>query len=38
MVAIYVRLIQSGRKTLEQVPSHLREAVLKELEKEHEHM
>ena len=33
MVAIYVRLIQRGLKTLEDVPKHLREEVEKELAK-----
>lgn len=33
MVAIYVRLIQRGLKTIDDIPKHLREAVEKELEK-----
>ena len=33
MVAIYVRLIQRGLKTLDEVPNNLREEVEKELAK-----
>lgn len=33
MIAIYVRLIQRGLKTLEEVPKNLREEVEKELAK-----
>ena len=33
MVTIYVRLIQRGLKTLDEVPKNLRDAVQEELEK-----
>lgn len=33
MIAIYVRLIRRGLKTLDEVPKHLRKSVEKELAK-----
>lgn len=36
MIHIYVTLIKAGRRTLDQVPAHLREEVKKMLEEENE--
>lgn len=34
MAEVYANLIRRGRKTIEQVPEHLREEILKDLEVE----
>lgn len=36
MIYIYVTLVKAGRRTLDQVPAHLREEVKKMLEAENE--
>ncbi|MDU7505005.1 MAG: CD1375 family protein [Clostridia bacterium] len=36
MIHIYVTLVKAGRRTLDQVPAHLREEVKKMLEEENE--
>lgn len=36
MINIYVTLVKAGRRTLDQVPAHLREEVKKMLEEENE--
>ena len=36
MIHIYVTLVKAGRRTIDQVPAHLREEVQKMLEEENE--